>query len=49
MIWYVFTHARNRSSLHEIEMLWSLDDLKRAHKVFGTFDELDAKSRAGER
>jgi hypothetical protein len=36
----VLTHERNRASLHEIQTLWSLEDLVDAHLALDVHDEL---------
>lgn len=46
-IWRVATHPRNRASLHEIETLWSFDDLMIACDVLSALD--DAERRANQK
>lgn len=45
-IYRVATHERNRSGLHEIETLWSFDDLMLMNDMLDELEEAQARAQA---
>lgn len=48
LFWRVVLHERTRATLHEIETLWSFEDLDRYNHVIDALDRAQAQRAAQE-